>query len=97
MAQNVIFYPKDSQKSKKFWNQQFFKLQTSMIAQNDRNKILSNFVLLHFFPVGPKKLENGKNVIFYPKNDQKIEIFRNFFEKIFWVGIDSEWFKTYLK
>ena len=93
----MIFDPKNTEKSKKNWNQSFFKLQTSMIAQNDRDKILSNFVLLHFFPVGPEKLENGKNVIFYPKNDQKIENFRNFFEKFFLVGIDSEWFKTYFK
>ena len=79
-----FFTPKMPKKLKIFWNQSFFKLQTSMIAQNDRNKILSNFVLLHFFPVGPEKLENGKNVIFYSQNDQKIENFRNFFEKFFW-------------
>ena len=83
-GKNVIFYPKNAQKIEKIWNLSFFKLQTSMIAQIDRNKILSNFVLLHFFPVGTENLENGKNVIFYPKNDQKIEIFRNFFEIFFW-------------
>ena len=55
-----------------------------MIAQNDRNKILSKFVFLHFFPGCLEKLKNSKNVIFYPKNDQKIENFRNFFEKFFW-------------
>ena len=46
-----------------------------MIAQNDRNKILSNYLLLHFFPGCLEKLKNGKNVIFYPKNAQKIEKF----------------------
>ena len=97
MAKNVIFYPKNVQKIEKIWNQSFFKLQTSMIAQNDHNEILINFLLLHFLPGELEKLENGKNVIFYPKNDQKIENFRNFFEKIFLVGIDSECFKTYFE
>ena len=54
-----------------------------MIAQNDRNKILINFLLLHFLPGELEKLENGKNVIFYPKNDQKIENFRKIFEIFF--------------
>ena len=53
-----------------------------MIAQNDRNKILSNFVLLHFFPVGPEKLENGKNAFFTPKMTKKSKIFE-IFSKIF--------------
>ena len=62
--------PKHS--SKKFWNQLFFKLQTFMIAQNDRNKILNHFCKIHFFPGGLEKLKMGKNVILYPKSAQKI-------------------------
>ena len=62
------------QKLKNFWNQSFFKLQTSMIAQNDRNKILSNYFFPTLFSWLPKKIEKWqKNVIFYPKNAQKIE------------------------
>ena len=44
-----------------------------MIAQNDRNEILSNYLLLHFFPGCLEKLKNGKKRDFYPKNAQKIE------------------------
>ena len=33
-----------------FGNGGGFKLEISMIAQNDRNRILSNFVLLQIFP-----------------------------------------------
>ena len=46
-----------------------------MRAQNDCNKILSNIVLLHFFPGFQEKLKMDKNVIFYPKNAQKIANF----------------------
>ena len=34
-------------------------VHTSMIAQNDRNKILSNFYFIHFFPGCLQKLNNG--------------------------------------
>ena len=61
-AKTWFFTPKMLQKIKNFLNQPFFKLQTSMIAQNDRNKILSFFYLLHFFPGGLEKLENGKTI-----------------------------------
>ena len=37
-----------------------------------------------------------KKSIFWPKNDQKIEIFRNFFE-FFLAGISLKWSKTYFK
>ena len=63
--------PKMPKKLKNFWNQSFFKLQTSMIAQNDRNKILSNYLLLHFFPGCLEKLKNGKNVVFLPQKFPK--------------------------
>ena len=55
-----------------FLKSAIFKLQTSMIAQNDRKKILSNFYLLHIFPGCLEKLKNGKNVMFYLQNAQKI-------------------------
>ena len=71
MAKTWLFYPKDAQKSNLFWNQPFFKLQTSIIAQNDNNKILSNFVLLHFFPGCLEKLKNGKTHGFLPEKCPK--------------------------
>ena len=48
-----------------------------MIAQYDRNIILINFVLLHFFPGGLEKLKNGKKRELLPQNAQKIENFWN--------------------
>ena len=48
-----------------------------MIAQNDHNKIRSNFVLLHFFPRCLEKLKNGKKRNFLtPKMPEK-SIFLN--------------------
>ena len=66
--------PKIPKKSEFFWNQPFFKLQTSMITQNDRNKILSKFFAT-FCPGYLEKLKNGKKRVFTPKMHQKIEHF----------------------
>ena len=46
-----------------FLNKPFSKLQSSMIAQNDRYKILSYFNFQDFFPGRLGKLRNGKKVI----------------------------------
>ena len=67
----MIFYPKNAQKIEIFLKSTILKLDTSMVTQNDRNEILSNFNLLHFFPGCLEKSKNGKNVILYPKNAQK--------------------------
>ena len=45
---------------KKFWNKPFLKPQTSIIVQNNRNKILSSYLLLHFIPGCLEKLKNKK-------------------------------------
>ena len=72
MAKNVIFYPQKID----FLESTIFKLQTPMITQNDRNKILRNFFLLHFFAGCLEKLENGKKRDFLPqKCPKELEIF----------------------
>ena len=68
-----------------------------MIAQNNRNKILSNIVLLDFFPGCLEKLKNGKKRNFLPQKWPKNRKFSKNSRKFFLVGIDSEWFKTYFK
>ena len=42
-----------------------------MILQNDRNKILNNFLFVHFLPGSLENWKMAKNVIFYPKNVPK--------------------------
>ena len=48
-----------------------------MIVQNDHKKILSNFLLHHFFPGYLEKLENGKKRVFNLKKAPKIVFFKS--------------------
>ena len=69
-----VFYPENVQKIGFFRHQSFFKLQTSMIAQIDRKKILSHFYILHIFWL-PTKIQKLPKRDFLPQKCPKIEKF----------------------